>query len=112
MPFRVSGKNISIGQALRERIAARIGEAADKYFHGGYSGRATVNKDGFGFRTECELHLDSGTILDAEGMAADAYDSADQAAVRIEKQLRRYKRRLKDHQAGRARRELRSAREI
>jgi ribosomal subunit interface protein len=111
MPFRISGKNISIGQALRERIGVRIGDATEKYFKGGYSGHATVGKEGFGFRTECELHLDSGTILESEGMAADAYDSADQAAVRIEKQLRRYKRRLKDHQAGRARRELRSARE-
>jgi len=39
------------------------------------------------------LHLDSGTLLEAEGMAADAYESADQAAVHIEKRLRRYKRR-------------------
>jgi ribosomal subunit interface protein len=109
MPFRVSGKNLRIGQVLRERIGARIGEATGKYFRGGYSGHATIGKDGFGFRTECELHLDSGRVLEAEGMAADAYDSADQAAIRIEKQLRRYKRRLKDHHAGRARRELRTA---
>ena len=64
-----------------------------KYFRGGYSGHATVGKDGFGFHTECVLHLDSGTLLEAEGMAADAYESADQAAVHIEKRLRRYKRR-------------------
>jgi ribosome-associated translation inhibitor RaiA len=44
------------------------------------------------------VHLDSGALLEAEGMAADAYESADQAAIRIEKQLRRYKRRRKDHQ--------------
>ena len=99
MPMRVSGKNISIGEALRERIGARVAEATSKYFRGGYSGHATVGKDGFGFRTECVLHLDSGAVLEAEGMAADPYDSADQAAIRIEKRLRRYKRRRKDHQA-------------
>ena len=44
------------------------------------------------------IHLDSGALLEAEGMAADAYESADQAAVHIEKRLRRYKRRRKDHQ--------------
>jgi ribosome hibernation promoting factor len=103
MPLRVSGKNIRIGMALRERISARIEEVTAKYFHGGYSGHATVGKDGFGFRTECVLHLDSGAMLEAEGMAADAYDSADQAALRIEKRLRRYKRRRKGGQARRGR---------
>ena len=67
-----------------------------KYFDGGYSGHVTVGKEGFGFRTECAVHLDSGITLQAEGMAADAYASADQAAIRIEKRLRRYHRRLKD----------------
>ena len=101
MPFRVSGKNIDIGEALRERVVARISDALDKYFDGGYSGHVTVGKEGFGFRTECALHLDSGITLEAEATAADAYASADQAALRIEKRLRRYKRRLKDRQTPR-----------
>ena len=99
MPFRVSGKNIDIGGALRERVNARIADAVDKYFHGGYSGHVTVERDGFGFRTDCVIHLDSGIVLEAVAMAADAYASADQAAIRIEKRLRRYKRRLKDRHA-------------
>ena len=101
MSFRVSGKNIEVGEALRERISNRVAQAVEKFFGGGYSGHAVVERDGFGFRTECILHLDSGTLLEAEGMAADAYESADQAAIRIEKRLRRYKRRRKDHQARR-----------
>jgi ribosomal subunit interface protein len=101
MALRISGKNIDVGEALRERISARIAEALSKYFDGGYSGHATVGKEGFGFRTECALHLDSGVTLHAEAVAADAYASADQAAIRIEKRLRRYKRRLKDRQAAR-----------
>jgi len=96
MAFRVSGKNISIGAALRWRINERIAEAARKYFRGGYSGHATVGREGFGFQTECVLHLDSGAVLEAEGMAADAYASADLAASNIEKRLRRYKRLRKD----------------
>src|SRR5437899_7727661 len=102
MPFRVSGKNIDIGEALRRRVGARIAEAVGKYFDGGYSGHATVGKDGFGFRTECAVHLDSGITLHTEATAADAYASADQAAQRIEKRLRRYKRRLKDRHVARA----------
>jgi ribosomal subunit interface protein len=101
MPLRVSGKNISVGMALRQRIIGRVEDATAKYFRGGYSGHAIVGRDGFGFRTECVLHLDSGALLEAEGKAVGAYESADQAAVRIEKRLRRYKRRKKDHQAQR-----------
>lgn len=101
MPFRISGKNIDIGEALRERVNERISEATAKYFDGGFSGHVTIGKEGFGFRAECVIHLDSGVVLEAEAMAADAYASADQVAGRIEKRLRRYKRRLKDHQAGR-----------
>ena len=101
MPFRVSGKNLDIGEALRERVSARIVEALSKYFDGGYSGHVTVEKEGFGFRTECAIHLDSGMTLHTDANAADAYASADQAALRIEKRLRRYKRRLKDRHAAR-----------
>ncbi|MPZ58262.1 MAG: ribosome-associated translation inhibitor RaiA [Rhizobiales bacterium] len=102
MPLRISGKNLDIGEALRARVGERVSDALGKYFDGGYSGHLTIGKDGFGFRTECAIHLDSGVVLQAEAMAADAYASADQAATRIEKRLRRYKRRLKDH-AGKAR---------
>ena len=65
MPFRVSGKNIDIGEALRGRVNARIAEATAKYFDGGFSGHVTIGKDGFGFRTDCVIHLDSGIVLEA-----------------------------------------------
>jgi ribosomal subunit interface protein len=97
MPFRVSGKNLDLGEALRERISNRIAETVGKYFDGGYSGHVTLAKEGFGFRTECDIHLDSKITLHSEGMAPDAYASADQAALRIEKRLRRYHRRRTDH---------------
>jgi ribosomal subunit interface protein len=98
MPFRVSGKNLDVGEALRERVNARVAEALAKYFNGGFSGHVTIGREGFGFRTECVVHLDSGIVLEAEALAADAYASADQAAMRIETRLRRYKRWRKDRQ--------------
>src|SRR3954452_14973971 len=101
MPFRVSGKNLDIGGALRERISTRILESLSKYFDGGYSGHVTVEKDDFGFPAESAIHPASGITLHTEANAADAYASADQAALRVERRLRRYKRRLKDrHAAG------------
>jgi ribosomal subunit interface protein len=97
MAFRIYGKNLDVGEALRDRVGRRIAEVTDKYFDGGYSGHVTLARDGIGFRTECAIHLDSKVTLHAEGEAPDAYASADQAIIRMEKQLRRYHRRLKDH---------------
>jgi ribosomal subunit interface protein len=102
MTIRVSGKSISVGEALRGRVSDRTDEVLRKYFDGNYSGHITLSKDGFGFRTDCSLHLDSGVTLEAESNAADAYASADQALLQIEKRLRRYKSRLKDRSARKA----------
>jgi len=102
MTIRVSGKSISVGEALRDRVSARTNEVLKKYFDGNYSGHLTLSKDGFGFRTDCALHLDSGVTLEADSTAADAYVSADQALLQIEKRLRRYKSRLKDRSARKA----------
>jgi ribosomal subunit interface protein len=96
MTLRISGKSISVGEALRSRVSERTDEVLRKYFDGNYSGHITLSKDGFGFRTDCSLHLDSGITLEADSNASDAYASADQALVMIEKRLRRYKSRLKD----------------
>src|SRR6201982_1857414 len=102
MTLRISGKSISIGEALRDRVSERTEEVLRKYFDGNYSGHITLSKDGFGFRTDCALHLDSGITLEADSVAADAYASAEQALLMIEKRLRRYKSRLKDRSARKA----------
>jgi ribosomal subunit interface protein len=102
MTLRISGKSISVGDALRGRVSERTDEVLRKYFDGNYSGHITLSKDGSDFRTDCALHLDSGITLEADSCAADAYASADQALLMIEKRLRRYKSRLKDRSARKA----------
>lgn len=97
MSLRISGKNIEIGDAYRTHVEGRVGDAIGKYFAGGFSGRVVLERDGTGYRVDCALHLDSGADLHAEGRGHEIYPTFDQAAERIEKQLRRYKRKLKDH---------------
>jgi ribosomal subunit interface protein len=94
--LRVSGKSVDVGEALRARITEKVDEALSKYFQHGSSGHVTISREGSGFRADCVLHLDSGTVLEAHGSAQDAIAAADEAAIKIEKRLRRYKRRLKD----------------
>ncbi|MFS8053953.1 ribosome-associated translation inhibitor RaiA [Rhizobium sp. BR 317] len=100
MSVRVSGKHMEIGDSFRQRIEDQIGMAVTKYFDGGYSGQVTVQKSSSRFAADCKLHLDSGVVLHAAGEAMDPQLAFDAASQRIEKRLRRYKRKLKDHQAG------------
>jgi len=101
MSLIVSGKNIDLG-SLRGHAENRIGSAIAKYFNGGFSGQVIVERDGRAFKAECTVRLDSGIVLHTEGKSQEALASFDLAAERIEKRLRRYKRRLRDYPHGRA----------
>ena len=96
MAIRVSGKNLDIGESLRAQVETRVSAALAKYADGHGSGHVIVSRDGIGFRTECVVNLGSGMTLESSGSAPDAYASFDQSALRIEKRMRRYKRRIKD----------------
>jgi ribosomal subunit interface protein len=88
---------MDIGDAFRTRIEERIGEAVDKYFDGGFSGHVTVVKSTSRFAADCMVRLDTGISLQAAGEAQEPTAAFDTAAERLEKRLRRYKRRLKSH---------------
>jgi ribosomal subunit interface protein len=97
MALRISGKNLDVGDAYRTHVEERLSAALGKYFDGGFTGHVVLERDGPWFRTDCTLHLDSGITLQSTGRAQEAHQSLDIAADRIEKRLRRYHRRLKDH---------------
>jgi ribosomal subunit interface protein len=97
MVVKIAGKNLDIGQALRTRIDETVTGTVQKYFDRGYSGQVTVSKSGSIFETELALHLDSGVTVEVHGADVDPHLSFDQAAERLAKRLRRYKRRLSDH---------------
>ncbi|MEO0636462.1 MAG: ribosome-associated translation inhibitor RaiA [Pseudomonadota bacterium] len=97
--IRINGKHMDVGDALSQRIEERIAGAVDKYFGHGFSSHVTMEKSGGSFSADCMVHLDSGVTLEATGSAGDAHAAFDGAAERLEKRLRRYKRRLKDHHA-------------
>ena len=100
MTLRISGKHMDVGDSLKGKIEDRINDAVDKYFGHGFSGHVNMEKQGAFFTCDCMLRLDSGVTLQASARENDAHVSFDRAADRIEKRLRRYKRKLKDHHAG------------
>jgi ribosomal subunit interface protein len=97
MKVRVSGKQIDIGSALPDHVRQRVEDALSKHFDGRAEANVVFSHEGFGYRADCTAHLDSGVVLKAQGDAVDAHRAFDAALDRLEKQIRRYKRRLKNH---------------
>lgn len=101
--LRVTGHGVDLGEALRGRVEDRMAATLTKYLDGHMSGsctgHVTLRRDGTAFRTDCVVHLASGLTLEASGAAHDPHASFEQTADRLEKRLRRYKHRLKDHGA-------------
>jgi ribosomal subunit interface protein len=97
MKVRVSGKQMGIGTALPAQVRARIEVALEKHFDGGAHAHVIFSHEGPFVRADCAVHLDSGVTMKAEGIGKDAYLAFDSNLEHLEKQLRRYKRKLKNH---------------
>ena len=94
MPLRVSGKNLDIGESLRTHVSDKVQTLIARYFDGKVTGHVVISPEGSAYRTDCSLHLSSGMNLQSEGRAHEPYASFEQAADKIERRLRRYKKRL------------------
>ncbi|CAN5418071.1 ribosome-associated translation inhibitor RaiA [soil metagenome] len=97
MDIRVSGHQVDTGDALKEHVWTRLEAMAEKYFARAISAQVTFRKAPHGaFHCDIICHVMTGLILKGAGEAQEAHPAFEQAAERIEKQLRRYMRRLKD----------------
>lgn len=97
MQIQIFSKGIDVSTPLRDRISGRLEEMIDKYIHREGEAQVSVSKEGSGFKTVCSIHLPSGATMEGQGVASDAYAASDESLEHVEKRLRRYKRRLKDH---------------
>ena len=100
MTLRVSGKNLDIGESLRQHVASKVDGMVARYFAGTVSGHVVIAREGSGYRSDCTLRLSSGVSVHAEGHAQEPYPCFEQAADKIEARLRRYKKRLKGRGGG------------
>ncbi len=97
MEIRVSGHQIETGEALQARVSDRMNAIADKYFSRAIGAHAIFGKGPHdSFQCDIVAHVMQGLVLKGHGQAQDAHVAFENAAERIEKQLRRYMRRLKD----------------
>lgn len=100
MEIRVSGHQMATGEALQIHVTDRLNAIITKYFSKALSSGVTFGKAPAGaFSCDIVTHVAQGLILKGHAVAQDAHVALDQAAEKIDKQLRRYKRRLKDRHA-------------
>jgi ribosomal subunit interface protein len=105
MQVRISGKQMRLGETLPAGVRVRLEEAVAKHFDGGANAHIVFSIEGSRFRADCTLHLDSKMIMVSMGEGPDAHRAFDAAFDHLDKQLRRYKRKLKNHH-GRARKRV------
>jgi ribosomal subunit interface protein len=104
MRIQVAGRQIDVGEALRTRIETELASGVGKYFSRATDAVVTVTKNGAAkngssIEVDCTVHLASGISLQSEGQGGDAHSAFDAAMEKLEKRVRRYKRRLKNHHA-------------
>jgi ribosomal subunit interface protein len=104
MEIRISGHQVETGDALKQRVTERLQGIADKYFSRAISAQVTFGKGPHdnGFTCDIVAHVMQGLVLKGAGSGMEAAGSFEGAADKIEKQLRRYMRRLKDRHNGEA----------
>ena len=97
MDVNISGTNLEVGQPLISHITERINSTVEKYFGSAIDATVTVSREGPVFRVECSLHPTHGVNLHSHDEGMNVYETFDEAAQKLEKQLRRFKRRIKNH---------------
>lgn len=102
MEIRISGHRVDTGDALQTHVSDRLQAIADKYFQRTHSAHATFSKGphDHGFACDIVMHVVRGVVLKASHHGQEARPAFEGAADKIEKQLRRYKRRLRDDHSG------------
>ena len=97
MRYTISGKQIDVGDALSTHVETELGETVIKYSQRPTDATVTFSKDAHQFLCDTVVHLSTGLTVQARGAANDVYAAFEACREKMDKQLRRYKRRLKDH---------------
>jgi len=102
MRYQISGKQIDIGNALKTHVEQELNNVVEKYAERPTDAQVIFSRNSSEFACESTVHLSTGLTAQAKAHAHEIYAAFDQCCDKMEKQLRRYKRRLKDHHRARA----------
>lgn len=102
MRYKITGKQIDIGEALQTHVKQELNEVVAKYAERPTDANVVFSRDAHEHVCEATVHLSTGLTATARASAVDIYAAFDSCNEKMEKQLRRYKRRLKNHHRNRS----------
>lgn len=102
MRYQITGKQIDIGEALQTHVQNELGSIVDKYAERPTDANVVFSRSGHEYVCEAVIHLSTGLTAQAKAHENEIYAAFESCAEKMEKQLRRYKRRLKDHHKDRS----------
>ncbi len=97
MRYQISGKHIDIGEALQTHVKAELGEIVEKYAQRPTDAVIVFSKSAHEHVCEAVIHLSTGLTAQAKGHATEIYAAFESCREKMDKQMRRYKRRLRNH---------------
>ncbi|MEY8843354.1 ribosome-associated translation inhibitor RaiA [Cribrihabitans sp. XS_ASV171] len=97
MRYQISGKQIDIGEALRTHVETELGGVVEKYAQRPTDANVVFSRSAHEYVCEATVHMSTGLTAQAKAHATEIYAAFEACCDKMEKQLRRYKRRLKDH---------------
>ena len=101
MRYQISGKQIDIGEALQTHVKAELGEVVEKYAQRPTEAIVVFSKSAHEHVCEAVIHLSTGLTAQAKGHATEIYAAFESCREKMDKQLRRYKRRIRNHHSAR-----------
>ncbi len=101
MRYQISGKQIDVGEALQTHVKAELGELVEKYAHRPTEAVVIFSRSAHEYVCETVVHLSTGLTVHAKGHAAEIYPAFESCREKMDKQLRRYKRRIRNHYSAR-----------
>ncbi|GGH28655.1 sigma 54 modulation protein /SSU ribosomal protein S30P [Cribrihabitans marinus] len=102
MRYQISGKQIDIGEALQTHVQTELGETVAKYAQRPTDANVVFSRSAHEYVCEATVHLSTGLTAQAKAHATEIYAAFEACVEKMDKQLRRYKRRLKDHHKDRS----------
>ncbi len=97
MRYQISGKQIDVGEALQTHVKAEMGEVIEKYAQRPTECVVVFSRVAHEFVCEAVIHLSTGLTAQAKGHAHEVYAAFESCREKLDKQLRRYKRRIRNH---------------
>jgi len=110
MNITITGKQIEVGDALREHATTRLAASVSKYFEDGIEAHVAFSREGPFYRTAIRVHVGKSMAFDGRADGADAYASFAAVVEGVDKQMRRHKRRRRDHGTARPPADLETSR--